>query len=123
VTVRYIDFGNTENIKKETLVELPPSLADTRPFAHLYHLAGCEVANDPGANEMTYGLGVEQLKNLVIGKLINVKFLSENSHGGVNVTVSYPGETGKSINEMMLDGGCVQKMRGEQETIDSNHVS
>ena len=30
---------------------------------------------------------------------------------GVNVTVSYPGEAGKTINEVMLDGGCVQKLR------------
>ena len=26
--------------------------------------------------------------------------------GGVNVRVSYPGEVGKTINEVMLDGGA-----------------
>ena len=31
--------------------------------------------------------------------------------GGVNVTVSYTEEAGKTINEVMLDGGCVQKLR------------
>ncbi|XP_028418580.1 uncharacterized protein LOC114544022 [Dendronephthya gigantea] len=110
VTVRYIDFGNTETIKKETLVELPPSLADVRPFAQLYHLADCAVSSDPEANEMTYALGIEQLKNLIIGQLVSVKFISENTHGGVNVLVSYPGKAGKSINEIMRDRGCVQDM-------------
>ena len=111
VTVRYVDFGNTETIRKETLVELPPSLADARPFAQLYHLADCAVSTDPGANEMTVALGIEQLKNLILGNLVNVKYFSENSHGGVNVTVSFPGEAGKTVNEVMLDGGCVQKLR------------
>ena len=27
------------------------------------------------------------------------------------MTVSYPGEAGNIINEVMLDGGCVQKLR------------
>ena len=27
------------------------------------------------------------------------------------MAVSYPGEVGKTINEMMIDGGCVQKLR------------
>ena len=27
------------------------------------------------------------------------------------MTVSYPGEAGKTINEVMLDGGGVQKLR------------
>ena len=56
VIVRYVDFGNTETIRKDTLVELPPSLADARPFAQLFHLADCVVSTDPGANEMTYAL-------------------------------------------------------------------
>ena len=54
--MRYVDFGNTETIKKDTMVELPPSLADGRPFAQLFHLADCAVSTDPGANEMTYAL-------------------------------------------------------------------
>ena len=54
--MRYVDYGNTETIKKETLVELPPSLADARPFAQLYHLGDCAVSSGPGANEMTIAL-------------------------------------------------------------------
>ena len=54
--MRYVDFGNTETIRKETLAELPPSLADARPFAQLYHLADRGVSTDPGANEMTLAL-------------------------------------------------------------------
>ena len=54
--MRYVDFGNTETIRKESFVELPPSLADARPFAQLYHLPDCAVSTDPGANEMTIAL-------------------------------------------------------------------
>ena len=54
--MRYVDFGNTETIRKETLLQLPPSLADARPFAKLYHLADRGVSTDPGANEMTLAL-------------------------------------------------------------------
>ena len=54
--MRYADFGNTETIRKETSVELPPSLTDARPFAQLYHLADCATSTDPGANEMTFAL-------------------------------------------------------------------
>ena len=56
MTVRYADFGNTETIRKETSVELPPSLTDARTFAQLYHLADCATSTDPGANEMTFAL-------------------------------------------------------------------
>ena len=54
--MRYVDIGNTETIRKETLVELPSSLADARPFAKLYHLADCATSTNPGANEMTFAL-------------------------------------------------------------------
>ena len=49
--MRYVDFGNTKTIRKETSVELPPSLA-----AQLYHFADCATSTDPGANEMTVAL-------------------------------------------------------------------
>ena len=54
--MRYVNFGNTETIREETLVKLPSSLADARPFAQLYHLADCPASTDPGANEMTVAL-------------------------------------------------------------------
>ena len=54
--MRYADFGNTETIRKETSVELPPSLTDARPFAQLSHFADCATSTDPGANEMTFAL-------------------------------------------------------------------
>ena len=47
--MRYVDIGNTKTIRKETLVELPVSLTDARPFAQLYHLADSAVSTDPGA--------------------------------------------------------------------------
>ena len=54
--MRYVDFGNTKTIRKETSVEPPPSLADARPFAQLYHFADCATSTDPRANEMTVAL-------------------------------------------------------------------
>ena len=41
----------------------------------------------------------------------NTEIFTSIFTGGVNVSVSCPGEAGKTINEKMLDGGCIQRFR------------
>lgn len=41
IKVQYIDYGNTEEVKADHLVEIPPSLASVKPLATKLILHNC----------------------------------------------------------------------------------
>ena len=45
IKVQYIDYGNTEEVKNENLVEIPQSIAAVKPLAQKLILHNC-YAND-----------------------------------------------------------------------------
>lgn len=51
--MKYVDYGNVETISQENLVELPSSLSNPMPFAHLYQLADCSSCAEPASAEET----------------------------------------------------------------------
>ncbi|XP_032231950.2 serine/threonine-protein kinase 31 [Nematostella vectensis] len=69
IPVRFIDFGNTEEITKQNMVCLSLSLINQPPYAQRYSLDGL---GEPQPSSSQYAQAMEYMTNLAVGKMLSV---------------------------------------------------
>ncbi|XP_069123904.1 serine/threonine-protein kinase 31-like isoform X2 [Argopecten irradians] len=101
VKVQYIDYGNSEEISVNSLVEIPQTLASNKPLATKF------VLHNTKANKFNDVNGISLLRKLTEGKVIEAVRTRKLGDGNGHYALIYV--DGQSINDMMIEEGYATK--------------
>ncbi|XP_060063477.1 serine/threonine-protein kinase 31-like [Ylistrum balloti] len=101
VRVQYIDYGNSEEISVNSLVEIPQTLAANKPLATKFML------HNTRANKFNDVNGISLLRRLTEGKVIEAVRTRKLGDGNGHYALIYV--DGQSINDMMIEEGYATK--------------
>ncbi|XP_033750766.1 serine/threonine-protein kinase 31-like isoform X2 [Pecten maximus] len=101
VKVQYIDYGNSEEISVNSLVEIPQTLASNKPLATKFML------HNTKANKFNDINGISLLRKLTEGKVIEAVRTRKLGDGNGHYALIYL--DGQSINDMMIEEGYATK--------------
>ncbi|XP_063430634.1 serine/threonine-protein kinase 31-like isoform X2 [Mytilus trossulus] len=81
IKVQYIDYGNTEEVKADHLVEIPPSLASVKPLATKLILHNCYAHDLSDQNGINYLKNVTE--NIMLEAVKTVPLKDNTGHYGI----------------------------------------
>ncbi|XP_021374415.1 serine/threonine-protein kinase 31-like isoform X2 [Mizuhopecten yessoensis] len=101
VKVQYIDYGNSEEISVNSLVDIPQTLASNKPLATKF------ILHNTKANKFNDVNGISLLRKLTEGKVIEAVRTRKLGDGNGYYALIYL--DGQSINDMMIEEGYATK--------------
>ncbi|XP_074648778.1 serine/threonine-protein kinase 31-like isoform X2 [Tubulanus polymorphus] len=103
--VRYIDYGNSEVVQNNAMMELPTNIATIKPYADKFILRLIE-AIDKDENSEKYRMALAAFSNLTDGHLLDTEVYGVDSSGMKMVDIFFDGV---SLNQDLLKGGLFAK--------------